>query len=96
MYIVLRALRVIVLILWLSGLVLACFVAPLYLLAIYPDLPENLSRGFGRAMSGPALQNFWYRLLVCALFVGLGFIGLLATLKAHTGSKPRSRRQGAA
>jgi hypothetical protein len=96
MYTVLRALRVFALTLWLSGLVLACFVAPLYLLAIYPELPESFGRGFGRAMSGPALQNFWYRLLVCALFVGLGLIGLLATLKARTGSKPRSRRQSAA
>ena len=96
MYTALRALRVIALTLWLSGLFLACFVAPLYMLAIYPDLPEGFGRGFGRAISGPALQNFWYRLLVCAVFVGLGFIGLLATLKPRASSQPRSRRQGAA
>ena len=96
MYSLLRAMRVVALMFWWSGLVLACFVAPLYLLAIYPDTPENLGRGFGRAMSGPAMQNFWYRLLVCAFFMGLGVVGILATLKARAARKPRPRRPSAA
>ncbi len=89
MYSVLKALALLAQSLWLVGILLVCFVAPLYLLAIYPELPATLSRGSGRAFSSLALQNFWYRLGFCASLLAMGVAMLVATLR---GAAKRSKR----
>jgi hypothetical protein len=77
--------------LWLAGVVLACFVAPLYLLAVDPETPAPLFRVLRQSIPAEALSNFWYRLAVCAGLVGLGFLLLLRVLR---GKKSAAERRG--
>ena len=78
--------------LWALSIALVHFILPLYLLAIYPRVPEGLVRLFGVPLNSPAITNFWYRLAVCALFVALGLLFSIATLRAIAG-KPSAEVQ---
>lgn len=64
----------------LVGFVLVFFVAPLYLLAIYPDIPEPFVRfrttafPYGVVDAPPSIASFLMRLIGCGAMI---FIGLL-------------------
>jgi hypothetical protein len=78
----LRFLGRVALFLWLTGVVLVHFVAPLYLLAIYPRVPDTGVTRYGLSLASPAIQNFWFRLFICGLFVMLGLLIVRATLRS--------------
>jgi hypothetical protein len=59
--------------------VLSFFVVPIYLVAIYPEVPEPYYRfsrtfGYGVIQAPPSEFGFWYRLSACG---GIVFLGLL-------------------
>ena len=62
--------------------VLVFFIAPLYFLAIYPDVPEpalpikRALTNYGAVEAQPSLDTFIYRLIGCGATMALG--GLLA------------------
>jgi hypothetical protein len=61
----------------LFGFVCVFFVAPLYLVAIFPDVPEPMVRasrafGYGVVRAPPSEATFWYRLAGCAAVVAMG------------------------
>jgi hypothetical protein len=93
---VLRFLGRIALFLWVMAVVLSTIVGPLYLLAIFPRLPEGpTGRLLGISLSSPALLNFWYRLAFCGLGVALGIAIIFATLRA-LGAKSRAPNRNSA
>ncbi len=71
-------------VLFLKGWLLLCFVltffvVPMYLIAIYPEVPEPYYRflrtlGYGVLRGSPSPIGFWYRLLSCGAVVALGLL----------------------
>lgn len=65
---------------WLAlFLVLSFFVVPIYLVAIYPEVPEPYYRfsrtfGYGVIQAPPSEFGFWYRLSACSAVVFLGVL----------------------
>ena len=87
----LRFLGRVALFLWLTGVALVHFVAPLYLLAIYPRVPDGRVGRYGLNLVSPAIQNFWFRLFVCGLFVVIGLLIVRATLRSIRKEPARAR-----
>lgn len=69
--------------LFIKALLVLCFVfvfflTPVYLLAIYPDVPEPalpIRRGwasYGIIKAQPSIETFIYRLLGCGIMMALG------------------------
>ena len=75
---------------WYLSIAIVFFVAPLYLLAIYPEAPPLPSWRAGPNFRDLALQKFWYRLAFCGFAMALGLLLLLASAKI---SFPRLRNQ---
>jgi hypothetical protein len=90
-----KALTRVALTLWLATVVLVHFVAPLYLLAIYPRMPEGRVGRYGMSITSPGMENFWVRLLMCGVFVALGLLIVRATLRAIEKRPPRRGRASA-
>jgi hypothetical protein len=58
---------------------LSFFVIPLYLVAIYPDVPQPYFRmmrglGYGVIKAQPSELGYWYRLVGCAAVIVLGLL----------------------
>jgi len=58
---------------------LTFFVVPLYLVAIYPEVPEPYYRfvrslGYGVVHGPPSTIDFWYRILGCGTVIILGLL----------------------
>ena len=65
---------------WLAAcFVLTFFVVPLYLIAIFPEVPEPYYRfarsiGYGVVRGDSSVMAFWYRLTSCGLVVSMGVL----------------------
>jgi hypothetical protein len=71
------------------GFVCIFFVAPLYLIAIFPDVPEPMVRasraiGYGVVRAPPSEATFWYRLASCGIVVALGCLMIFYWLKGSS------------
>jgi hypothetical protein len=67
---------------------LAHFVVPFYLVAIYPDVPEPAVRamrglGYGVLEGPPSEFGFWYRFMACGFWVLLGMLILWHRIRTH-------------
>ena len=56
---------------------LTFFIVPMYLIAVYPEVPEPYYRfarsiGYGVVRSEASVMGFWYRLASCGFVVSFG------------------------
>lgn len=83
---------------WLSlCFALIFFVVPLYLIAIYPEMPQPYIRasryfGYGLISGDPSALGFFYRLTSCGLMIALGLRMVWGWLRS--GKQPKKRRDG--
>ncbi|KRI01384.1 hypothetical protein AO057_08795 [Curvibacter sp. PAE-UM] len=78
---------------------LTFFVVPLYLVAIYPDVPQpylNFKRyiGYGVVSGEPSALGFFYRLTSCGLMVSLGLLIVWGWSRDGDSSKRNGRGRG--
>jgi len=76
--------------------ILAFFVLPLYLIAIYPDVPEPYLRvrkglGYGVVQAPASELGFWYRLAACGATISLGLLLVWDWLRRRGVRRKRTR-----
>ena len=69
------------------GFVLLFVVAPLYLIAIFPDVPEPMVRafrgiGYGVVRAPASETSFWYRIAGCGTVIAIGCAIIYSWTKA--------------
>lgn len=81
----------------LVGFVLVFFVAPLYLLAIYPDIPEpflhfrRTAFPYGVVDASPSIASFLMRLIGCGAMILIGLLFAHRWLRDSKAAAPKKR-----
>ncbi len=78
--------------------VLTFFVVPMYLVAIYPEMPQpyiSAKRYFGYGLVGgePSVLGFFYRVTSCGLMVALGLLMVWVAEKPRAAQEERDGRE---
>ena len=93
-----KALWMVVRVLFYAGVIGLCFVMPFYLMAIYPEVPAWLSQvkkrpGYGLIGGEASVIGFWYRFMACGAWVLVGVLILWSDLPNRLQKAKRKQKR---